>query len=107
MAFSRFQSGMFLRLTGLMLTLLLLVWVATHTSWFVSMALLAAAVFAQAAMLMHFAARSSREVARFLDAIAFDDASTSFQTLSGDSSFAELGTAMTRVLDRLRTGRAE
>jgi two-component system nitrogen regulation sensor histidine kinase NtrY len=71
------------------------------------MALLAAAVFAQAAMLMHFAARSSREVARFLDAIAFDDASTSFQTLSGDSSFAELGTAMTRVLDRLRTGRAE
>jgi two-component system nitrogen regulation sensor histidine kinase NtrY len=107
MAFSRFQVGTFVRLTGLMATLLVLAWVATHTAWFVSMALLAAAVIAQAMMLIHFATRSGREVARFLDAIAYDDPSASFQALSGDGAFTELGAAMTRVLDRLRTGRAE
>jgi nitrogen fixation/metabolism regulation signal transduction histidine kinase len=107
MAFSRFQVGTFVRLTGLMATLLVLAWVATHTAWFVSMALLAVAVIAQAVLLIHFATRSGREVARFLDAIAYDDPSASFQALSGDGAFTELGAAMTRVLDRLRTGRAE
>jgi nitrogen fixation/metabolism regulation signal transduction histidine kinase len=107
MAFSRFQLGTFLRLTALMVTLLALVWVVTHTSWLVSMALLAMAVIAQALMLVHFATRSSREITRFLEAIAFDDPSASFQALSSDGAFAELGAAMTRVLDRLRMGRAE
>jgi nitrogen fixation/metabolism regulation signal transduction histidine kinase len=107
MAFSRFQTGTFLRLAGLMATLLVLVWAAVHTSWYVSMMLLAGAVIAQTIMLIHFATRSSREVARFLNAIAFDDTSASFQLLSGDSAFADLSAAMTRVLDRLRMGRME
>ena len=56
---------------------------------------------------MRFAAQSSREVARFLDAISFDDTSQSFSGLSGDGAHRELGAAMGHVLDLLRTGRAE
>jgi nitrogen fixation/metabolism regulation signal transduction histidine kinase len=69
--------------------------------------LLALGTIVQSMMLVQHANRSSREVARFLDAIAFDDTSASFQGLSGEGPFAELGAAMARVLDRLRTGRAE
>ena len=57
--------------------------------------------------LMHFATRSGREVARFLDAVAFDDNTVAFSALSRDSALADLGAAMTRVLDQLRTGRAQ
>lgn len=107
MAFSRFQTEAFLRLAGLIATLTALIWVVSHTSWYVSMMLLALATIGQAMMLVYFTNRSNREVARFLDAIAFDDTSASFQGLSGDGAFADLGAAMTRVLDKLRKGRTE
>ena len=42
-------------------------------------------------MLIRFASRWSREVARFLDAMAFDDISASFAGLSRDTAFGELG----------------
>jgi two-component system nitrogen regulation sensor histidine kinase NtrY len=58
-------------------------------------------------LLMQFATQSSREVARFLDAISFDDTSQSFSALAGDSAHQELGAAMGHVLDLLRTGRSE
>jgi two-component system, NtrC family, nitrogen regulation sensor histidine kinase NtrY len=107
MGFSRFQAGILLRIAALAATLAALAWMASHTIWYVSMMLFAVAAFAQAVLLMRFATRSGREVARFLDAVAFDDTSASFAALSGDSSFADLAAAMTRVLDQLRRGRAE
>jgi nitrogen fixation/metabolism regulation signal transduction histidine kinase len=107
MAYSRFQAATFLRLAGLIGTLMALVWAVSHTDWYVCMLLLALASVVQSMLLVQHANRSSREVARFLDAIAFDDASASFQGLSREGPFAELGAAMTQVLDRLRTGRAE
>src|SRR5882757_8375356 len=107
MGFSRFQVGILLRIAALAATLAALAWMASHTIWYVSMMLFAAAAFAQAVLLMRFATRSGREVARFLDAVAFDDTSASFAALSGDSSFTDLAAAMTRVLDQLRRGRAE
>jgi nitrogen fixation/metabolism regulation signal transduction histidine kinase len=107
MAYSRFQAATLLRLAGLMATLMALIWAVSHTDWYVCMLLLGLATIAQSLLLVQHANRSSREVARFLDAIAFDYTSASFQSLSGQGPFAELGAAMTRVLDRLRTGRAE
>ena len=44
MAFSRFHSGMLLRIGLILSTALLLAYVATQTSWYVSMSLLALAV---------------------------------------------------------------
>ncbi len=107
MAYSRFEFGVFLRVTGLLATLALLAWMIVKTDWYVTTALVTAALFAQAVLLAHFASRSGREVARFLDAVAFGDNSASFALFSGDHAFSELGSSMTRVLDQLRSGQAE
>ena len=107
MAYSRFYLGISWRVAALVSTMVILAWMIFHTQWYVSIALLLVASLAQITTLMHFAAQSSREIARFLDAVSFDDTSTSFSALRGDIAFRDLGAAMTRVLDRLRAGRAE
>lgn len=105
--FSNFQTGILLRLAGLQATLALLAWMVTRTSWYVTMSLCAATVVMQMLGLGRYSARTGREVGRFLDAIAFDDTSTGFAGLSRDKDFSELGHAMTRVLEQLRSGRME
>lgn len=107
MAYSRFEIGVLLRVAGLIGTLAALAWIIAATDWYVTMALVTAAALVQVASLTQFATRSGREVARFLDSVAFGDNSASFSSLSHDSAFAELGAAMTRVLDQLRSGQAE
>jgi nitrogen fixation/metabolism regulation signal transduction histidine kinase len=64
-------------------------------------------VLLQLLALIRFASRSGREVTRFLNAVAFDDPAISFGGLANDTAFAGLAAAMTRVMDQLRTGRAE
>jgi two-component system, NtrC family, nitrogen regulation sensor histidine kinase NtrY len=107
MGFSRFRAGIALRAAALLLTIVAIAAMMARTQWYVTIALCVAAAVAEVALLMRFATQSSREVARFLQAISFDDTSQSFSGLSGDSAHRELGNAMARVLDLLRTGRAE
>lgn len=107
MAFSGFQSGILLRVAGLLAILTLLAWMAVHTNWYVTMGICAAAALTQVVVLTRYASRAGRETARFMDAIAFDDTSASFLALSRDRSFGALGTAMGRMLEQLRSGRAE
>ena len=107
MAFNSFQTGILLRLAGLQATLALLAWMVTRTNWYVTMILCTAAVVMQMLGLGRYSARAGREVGRFLDAIAFDDPSAGFAGLSRDKDFSELGHAMTRVLEQLRSGRME
>ena len=107
MAFSGFQSGILLRVAGLLAILTLLAWMAVQTNWYVTMGICAAAALTQVVVLTRYASRAGRETARFMDAIAFDDTSASFLALSRDRSFGALGTAMGRMLEQLRSGRAE
>lgn len=107
MVFRSFQTGVLLRVAGLLATLALLAWMATHTAWYVTMAICAAAAVTQTILLTRYASSTGREVARFLNALAFDDTSASFSALGRDKNFADLGRAMTRVLDQLRTGHVE
>jgi two-component system nitrogen regulation sensor histidine kinase NtrY len=107
MAYSRFQLGILLRILALLITLSVLAWSLTHAAWYVTTLVLVAAGIAQVLALLHFANRSGREMARFLGAVAFDDASVTFSALSTDGAFGELGAAMTRVANQLRIGRAE
>jgi len=107
MAYSRFQLGIVLRVLVLVATLALLAWGLTHTGWYVTILMLSAASIAQVVTLLQFVNRSGREMARFLGAVAFDDASVTFSALSTDSAFGELSAAMTRVVNQLRRGRAE
>jgi nitrogen fixation/metabolism regulation signal transduction histidine kinase len=107
MEFSRFRIGIALRATALFVTFFLAVWMALHTNWYVSIALVISGALAQIALFYHFATQSGREIARFLDAVSFDDTSQSFTGLGADSAYRELGAAMTRVIDRLQFSRAQ
>jgi nitrogen fixation/metabolism regulation signal transduction histidine kinase len=82
-------------------------WMIGRTQWYMAMTLCTAIIVAEVAMLIEFATQSSREVARFLDAIAFEDTSQSFSRLINDDAHHDLGVAMGRVLERLRMGRSE
>jgi len=107
MVSDRFRTGMALRVALMIVTALLLAYVVTRTQWYVSMALLAVAVAGETMMLIQFSTRWSREMTRFLEAVAFDDASASFAALSRDKAFGDLGFAIDRVMEKLRLGRAE
>src|ERR1700730_6974403 len=107
MAYSRFQVGIALRTVALALTIVAGACLIVQTRWYVTIMLCLATVLAQIAGLVRFAAQSSREVARFLEAISFDDISLSFSGLMGDSAHSELGNAMTGVLAKLRVVRSE
>ncbi|GAA0544136.1 nitrogen fixation/metabolism regulation signal transduction histidine kinase [Rhizomicrobium palustre] len=107
MASSRFETHIALRVGALATTMALLAWAAANTHWYVAMALIAATIVFQIVEIVKFATHSGQEIARFLDAVAFDDTSASFSAFSSDASFAELGAAMGRVLEQLRKGRLE
>ncbi len=105
--FSQFQAGILLRVAALTATLAAAAWMVGHTQWYVTIVLCVLCAMAQAWLLTRFAVRAGHEVARFLNALAFDDAATSFTGLARDPAFAELGVAMSRVMDQLRASRAE
>ncbi len=107
MGFSHFHAGVTLRTGALLLTIVAAAWMIAYTQWYVTIALTVAASAAETVFLVRFSTQSSREVARFLDALAVDDTSPSFSSLSGDVAHRELGAAMARVLDRFRAGRSE
>jgi len=107
MGFSRFRTGIALRTGALFVTIVGVAAMVALTQWYVTILLCVVAALAQMAWLMRFANQSSREVARFLDAISFDDTSQSFAGLLGDSAHRDLGVAMARVMDMLRSGRSE
>jgi two-component system nitrogen regulation sensor histidine kinase NtrY len=107
MAYSRFQVGIAARTVALALTIVAAACLIAQTRWYVTITLCLAAALAQIAALLRFATQSSREVARFLEAISFDDTSLSFSGLVGDSAHSELGAAMAGVLTKLRSVRSE
>ena len=107
MVYSRFRVSMALLIGTLALTIAGAAWMITQTHWYVTISLVLAIALAQGFALVRLATQSSREVARFLDAISFDDTSQSFSGLLGDSAHSELGLAMTRVLTQLRLVRSE
>ncbi|MFI4907583.1 MAG: sensor histidine kinase [Steroidobacterales bacterium] len=107
MAYNRYRTGIAIRTTALFLTVAAVSWMIANTQWYMTITLGAALTLAEATFLVRFATQSSREVARFLDALSFDDLSQSFAGLTADGTHRELGTAMDRVLARLRAGRSE
>ena len=107
MGSNRFYIGVALRVIALASTIVVTSWMVSHTHWYVTTTVMVAIALGQMALLIHFATQSSREIARFLDALSFDDTSLSFSASHADSAFHDLRLAMTRVLERLRAGRAE
>jgi two-component system nitrogen regulation sensor histidine kinase NtrY len=104
---SLYSFGLAWRILALFLTLVALAWVLAHAQWYVTIALLMLTAVAQGIFLARFVTTTNREVAQFLDAVAYDDTARTFSKLRTDAGFAELGTAMGRLMDRLRSARGE
>jgi two-component system nitrogen regulation sensor histidine kinase NtrY len=107
MASSSLRTGVALRAAALLLTIGAAAWMIANTQWYVTIALFIVATLAETIALIRFSTQSSREIARFLDAVSVDDLSQSFTGLTADGAHRELGTAMERVLARLRASRSE
>jgi len=107
MGFSRFGLVMLLRIAALTATLGALAWLAANTAWYVTMALVLAAAAAQAGSMLYSVATTNREIARFLNAVAYDDLTQSFSDWGLGGSFRDLGAALDRVMERLRATRGE
>jgi len=107
MVSSPYRTGVAVRTTALFLTVGAVAWMITNTQWYVTISLFTAAALYEAIALVRFSTQSSREIARFLDALSVDDLSQSFSGLTADGAHRELGTAMERVLARLRASRSE
>ncbi|MGC8535184.1 MAG: sensor histidine kinase [Rhizomicrobium sp.] len=107
MVSERLSAGLMLRSLLLLLSLSLLAYALINTNWYVVEALLLALIMAQFGEITHSLTRTNREIARFLDAIAYDDTTQSFTGISRLPPYRELGTAMGRVMERLRKGRSE
>lgn len=107
MGSSRFRTGIALRTGLLFLSIVAVAWIIAYTQWYMTIILCIGVIIAEVALLIEFATQSSREVARFLDAISFDDTTQSFSGLLSDDAHQDLGRAMGRVLERLRIGRSE
>ncbi|HEY6516662.1 MAG TPA: ATP-binding protein [Steroidobacteraceae bacterium] len=107
MGSSPFRIGVAVRAAALFLTVGAAAWMIANTQWYVTISLFIAAALLEAAALIRFSTQSSREIARFLDALSVDDLSQSFSGLTADDAHHELGTAIERVLTRLRASRSE
>jgi len=107
MVSSPFRTGIAVRVAALIVTIGAAAWMIANTQWYVTIALFIAAAAVEIAGLVQFSTQSSREIARFLDALAVDDLSQSFTGLTADTAHRELGTAMERVLARLRASRSD
>jgi len=104
---SRFSLLIAIRVILIAATLLALGWVVANTNWYAAIAIVAGAALLQLFSLVHAVSVTNREIARFLNAIEFDDASQSFSDRGLGGSFRALGPAMNRVMDRLRATRGE
>lgn len=104
--FSRFANRLFVRLALLFALLTGLAVVLVATDFIAVAVILAVAALAQAWLVIRFVNRTNAELARFLDAIRYDDFSQSFLSVGHlGSSFEDLKVAFEEVMERFRDAR--
>ena len=102
-----FNLQLFLRVLLLTLNSVVLAFSVQATGLFLTSACLAALLVFQAWALVQYLQRTNRELARFLDAIAYDDFSQNFSDKEPNASFRELGNALNKVIQRFQKIRQE
>lgn len=107
MGSSRFAAIALLRIVLLGLTLGLFAFIATSTNWYATMIVVAGAALLQWLGLLNFVNTSNREIGRFLTAIEYEDLTQTFTDRGLGGTFRELGRGLNRVMERLRSSRAE
>lgn len=107
MGFSHFSFGLVWRSLIFLATLSALVLVITQTHWYATALILIVASLAEIVWLNHFANRANQRLARFIEALAYDDVGQSFAITGRNRGERALVQAMAEAMARLGRGRAE
>ncbi len=107
MVFSRFHTGLIVRVLVLGLTIFLFVFLLLETGFYATATVMGLAILYQTLALIRSIDKTNQELARFLRSIAHSDFSQSFSGRGHDGSFDELNGAFTEVVDRFRKTRME
>lgn len=105
--FSRFAAQLFARIAALFALLALLAIVLVVTDFVAVALILAVAAIAQTFYVIRYVNRTNAELARFIDAIRYDDFSQSFSIGHLGDSFGDLKAAFEDVMERFRETRSD
>ncbi len=107
MVYKRFSVIVFARTVVLCLSLLLLIFLLTKTSFIATPFIVALLIVTQVYSLIHYVQKTNRDIARFFDSIKYSDFSQSFRSNVKGSSFDELNRAFSEVIEEFRRTRSE
>lgn len=107
MVFKRFSVAVFVRTVFICFSAFVLVLILTKTNFIATPFIVALIIIAQIYSLIHYVQKTNRDITRFFDSIKYSDFSQSFRTNVKGSSFEELNTAFTEVIEEFRKARAE
>ena len=106
MGFKRFSVLLGLRLSLIMVSLLLLIYLGTEPGYHAATLLMTFIVIGQTVEVFQFVSRTNAEITRFLDAARYADYSQRFNLGAQGAGFEELGNTFTDILDRFQSTRA-
>lgn len=107
MVYKRFRINCVLRVLLISASIYLLFYLLLQTQFYAATLIITMMSVYQIYSLIHYVEKTNRDLARFLDAIKHSDFSQSFSGAGLGSSFDELKSAFTVVLDKFRMARAE
>ncbi|MCL4539053.1 MAG: ATP-binding protein [Bacteroidetes bacterium] len=107
MVFRRFSVVVFARTVVLCLSVFVLIYLLTKTTFVATPFIVSLLIIAQIYSLMHYVQKTNRDIARFFDSIKYSDFSQSFHTTVRGSSFEELNKAFSDVIEEFRRARSE
>ena len=102
-----FRFGVIWRVTLLVATLALWLYLIFRTEYYVSMSLLLAIIILEVIQLIRFVERTNEKLTRFLNSIRYSDFSRAFPDHGLGSSFESLNTAFSRVIEEFKKERSE
>lgn len=100
-----FAAQLIVRVSGLFAVLAALAYVVTSTDFHAVAVVAGAVALIQGWLVIRFVGRTNRELARFLDAIRYDDFLISFSATKIGSGFDEMGRALEQAMHRFRAAR--
>lgn len=107
MVFKRFSVIVVFRTVLLCLSVFVLIYLVTRTSFIATPFIVSLLILAQLYSLMHYVQKTNREIARFFESIKYSDFSQTFRSTVKGSSFEELSSAFSDVIDEFRKARSE
>ncbi len=106
MGFKNFRVNVVGRVLAIMFSVVLLLFVIRHQSFFMTSAILALLIIVQIASLVKYVERTNRKLSLFFDTIRHSDFSSSFSDHGLGSSFDDLNQAFNEVISAFQKTRA-